>query len=89
MGRGCRGTAGASSASFSSVVNISRLFRRSVTAAASGVVKEINEDLLENPQRINEAPYEAWFIKVGEITEEEEYLTAEAYEAFAAEEAEG
>ena len=60
-----------------------------VISPVTGVVKEINEDLLENPQRINEAPYEAWFIKVGEITEEEEYLTAEAYEAFAAEEAEG
>ena len=60
-----------------------------VISPVTGVVKEINEDLLENPQRINEAPYEAWFIKVGEITEEEEYLTAEAYGAFAAEEAEG
>ena len=60
-----------------------------VISPVTGVVKEINEDLLENPQRINEAPYEAWFIKVGEITEEEEYLPAEAYEAFAAEEAEG
>ena len=60
-----------------------------VISPVTGVVKEINEDLLENPQRINEAPYEAWFIKVGEITEEDEYLTAEAYEAFAAEEAEG
>lgn len=60
-----------------------------VISPVSGVVKEINEDLLENPQRINEAPYEAWFIKVGEITEKEEYLTAEAYEAFVAEEAEG
>ena len=41
-----------------------------VISPVTGVVKEINEDLLENPQRINEAPYEAWFIKVGEITEE-------------------
>ncbi|WP_434309540.1 glycine cleavage system protein GcvH [Hominifimenecus sp. rT4P-3] len=60
-----------------------------VMSPVSGVVKEINEELLDNPQKINEAPYEAWFIKVEEITEEEEMLTADAYEAFVAEEAEG
>ena len=31
---------------------------------------------------INEAPYDAWFIKVGDITDKEELMDAEAYEAF-------
>ena len=31
---------------------------------------------------INEAPYDAWFIKVTDISEEEELLTAEEYEKF-------
>ena len=38
------------------------------------------------PQRINEAPYDAWFIEVGEITEYGDLMDAAAYEAFCAEE---
>lgn len=53
-----------------------------VYAPVSGVVSEINEELLDAPESINEAPYDAWFIKVGEITETEELLSAEEYRAF-------
>lgn len=55
-----------------------------VFSPVTGVVCEINEELLDSPEKINEAPYDAWFIKVKEITETEELLTAEEYEAFAA-----
>ena len=58
-----------------------------VLSPVSGVVAEINEELLDAPQMINEAPYDAWFIKVADVTYKEELLTAEEYEAFVASEA--
>lgn len=57
-----------------------------VLCPVTGVVAEINEELLDSPQMINEAPYEAWFIKVTDVTDKEELLTAEEYEAFVASE---
>ena len=53
-----------------------------VYSPVSGVVNEINEELLDAPESINEAPYDAWFVKVGEIAETEELLSAEEYRAF-------
>lgn len=50
----------------------------------SGTVAEVNEELLDAPQRINEAPYEAWMIKVENVGDKEEMLTAAEYEAFIA-----
>lgn len=57
-----------------------------VYSPVSGVVIEINEELLDAPESINEAPYEAWFVKVADITDKEELLTADEYEAFVASE---
>lgn len=48
----------------------------------SGTVAEINEELLTAPQAINEDPYEAWLIRVENITGKEDLLTAEEYIAF-------
>ncbi|MCC8127187.1 MAG: glycine cleavage system protein GcvH [Clostridiales bacterium] len=59
-----------------------------VYSPVSGTVMEINEELLDHPEQINEAPYEAWFVKVENVTEEEELLDAEAYEAHCASEKE-
>lgn len=53
-----------------------------VYSPVSGVVCEVNEELLDAPERINEAPYDAWFVKVKDITDKEELLTAEEYNAF-------
>ena len=48
----------------------------------------VNEALLDDPAQVNEAPYEAWLIKVSEVSDTEELLDAEGYEAVvAAEEA--
>lgn len=58
-----------------------------ILSPVSGVVAEINEELLDAPQMINEAPYDAWFIKVADVTDKEELLTAEEYEAFVVSEA--
>ena len=58
-----------------------------VYSPVTGVVAAVNEALLDAPESINEDPYGAWFLKVGEITEIEELMDAESYEAFAKEEA--
>lgn len=58
-----------------------------VMSPVSGEVVEINEEILDAPETINEDPYGAWFIKVANVTETEELLDAEAYEAFCATEA--
>jgi len=57
-----------------------------VYSPVSGVVEEINEELLDAPEQINSAPYESWFIKVKDVAEKEELLSAEEYEAFVASE---
>lgn len=58
-----------------------------VYCPVSGTVAEINEELLDAPEKINDEPYEAWFIKVEDITDKEEFLDEEEYNAFCAEEA--
>ena len=55
-----------------------------LVSPVSGVVLEVNEELLDNPALVNEDPYNAWFVKVEQITGEEELLDAGAYEAHCA-----
>ncbi len=57
-----------------------------VYSPVTGKVTAINEDLLDTPEAINQAPYEAWLIEVGEVTEKDSFLTAAEYEAFCLEE---
>ncbi len=57
-----------------------------VYCPVSGTVAEINEELLDAPEKINEAPYEAWLIRVEDVTETEELLEAADYDAVCAEE---
>ena len=53
-----------------------------VNCPVSGEVAEINEELLDEPAKINEAPYDAWFIKVKNVGDTEDLMTADEYEAF-------
>ena len=53
----------------------------------TGIVCEINEELLDAPEALNNDPYGAWIIKVENITGTEELLDAAAYEAHCAAEA--
>lgn len=53
-----------------------------VYSPVSGEVTAVNEELLDTPERINEAPYEAWFMKVEQITDKAELMSAEEYEAY-------
>ena len=70
-------TVGESFADVESVKAVSDVY-----APVSGVVSEVNEELLDAPERINESPYEAWFVKVKDVSEKEELLSAKEYEAF-------
>ena len=58
-----------------------------IYSPVSGVIAEINEELLDAPELINENANDAWFIKVENVTEQADDLMApEEYEAFCAEE---
>lgn len=52
-----------------------------VFSPVSGVVLEVNEGLEDAPESVNERPYEAWIVRVGEVSETEELLDAGAYAA--------
>ena len=65
-----------------------RPYRRELFAPLSGEVVEANDEKLEDePEYVNEAPYDAWIckIKVADMAEYEALLTAEQYEASLAE----
>lgn len=53
-----------------------------VMSPVTGVVAEVNTELEDAPQLLNESPYEAWIAKISDITDFEELLDADAYEAF-------
>ena len=57
-----------------------------LVSPVSGTVCAVNEELLDQPELLNKAPYDAWIIKVENITDTEELLDAAAYEAFCAQE---
>ncbi len=53
-----------------------------VVSPVTGEVEEINETLADEPQRMNQAPYDSWFVKVKDITDRTELMDAETYEAY-------
>lgn len=57
-----------------------------LVSPVSGTVCAVNEALLDEPEKLNKAPYEAWLIKVENVTDTEDLLDAAAYEAFCAQE---
>ena len=57
-----------------------------VYSPVSGIVKAVNEDLLDAPESINADPYGAWLVEVEGISDQEELLDAAAYIAHCAQE---
>ena len=53
-----------------------------INSPVGGSVTEINEELLDAPEKINEAPYEAWLVKMEVSEEAGDLMSAEEYEAF-------
>ena len=52
-----------------------------VYSPVTGIVEEINEELLDSPELINSEANEAWLVKVRDITDQEELMDAAEYEA--------
>ena len=57
-----------------------------IFSPVTGTVCEVNEELLDAPEKINEDAWNAWFIKVENVSETEDLLTEEEYNAFVEEE---
>ena len=76
-------TAGQAFSDVESVKAVSDVF-----SPVTGKVAAINEELLDNPALVNEDPYEAWLIKLEDVSDTEELMDAAAYgQVCAAEEA--
>ena len=80
-GEGDEVTAGEAFGDVESVKAVSDL-----VSPVTGTVCAVNEALLDEPEQLNKAPYDAWLIKVENVTDTEELLDAAAYEAFCAQE---
>jgi glycine cleavage system H protein len=50
-----------------------------VYSPVSGIVKAVNEELLDHPELINEDAYDAWFIEVEDITSRSDLLSEKEY----------
>lgn len=57
-----------------------------VYSPVTGTVSEINEELLDHPELVNDTPYEAWFVEIENVSEQDELLSEEEYEQFIHEE---
>ncbi len=55
-----------------------------IYAPVSGVICEINEELLDSPGKINEDAVNTWLVKVKEVSATTELLTLEQYREFVA-----
>lgn len=55
-----------------------------VFCPVTGTVRKINEELMDAPEKINNDPYAAWMMEIENVTDKDELLTAEEYEAFVA-----
>ena len=69
-------TMGDSFADVESVKAVSGVF-----SPVSGTVTAVNSALIDNPALLNENPYDAWLIKVSDVSDTGELLDAAAYEA--------
>ena len=80
-GEGDAVTAGEAFGDVESVKAVSDL-----VSPVTGTVCAVNEELLDEPEQLNKAPYDAWLIKVDNVGDTSELLDAAAYEAFCAQE---
>jgi glycine cleavage system H protein len=72
--------------SFGSVESVKAVI--DLFSPVSGTVTAVNEELKNSPDKINEAPHEAWIIKVelADRSDFEKLLDSAAYERFVSEE---
>ena len=53
-----------------------------IYSPVTGTVAEVNEELLDAPEKINQSAYDAWIAKVENITARGELMDAAAYAAY-------
>ena len=53
-----------------------------VNSPVTGTVVAVNDEVVNTPALINETPYDAWLVEVGEIEDTEELMNADEYAAF-------
>jgi len=53
-----------------------------IYAPVTGTVAEINEELLDAPEKINQSAYDAWIAKVEAITARGDLMDTDAYTAY-------
>ena len=53
-----------------------------IISPITGIVLEVNEDLLDDAALINNDPYGSWFVKVGNVSDEVELLSADEYDEY-------
>ena len=53
-----------------------------VLSPVTGEVDAVNESLADEPQKMNQEPYESWFIRVKDLSDRAELMDAEAYQAY-------
>lgn len=57
-----------------------------IYAPLSGLVKEVNNDLLDNPEKINKNPYDSWMVVIEPSEVSEELLDGSEYKKLCDEE---
>jgi glycine cleavage system H protein len=68
-------TTGESFADVESVKAVSNIY-----SPVTGVIKAINEELLDQPELVNSNPFDAWFVEIENVSEKEELLSEAEYE---------
>lgn len=53
-----------------------------VYSPVTGEVEEVNEELLDAPEKVNNDPYGSWFVKVKDVSDTEDLMDAKEYEEF-------
>lgn len=53
----------------------------------AGKVTEVNEELVDAPERINQDAYAAWIVRLSDLSDMDELMSAEEYEEFLKKEA--
>ena len=57
-----------------------------INSLVSGTILETNDEVEDEPGKINEDPYGVWIIKIGDISEKADLMDAAAYDKFCEEE---
>jgi glycine cleavage system H protein len=58
-----------------------------IYSPVSGKVVAVNEEIIDSPEKMNSAPYDAWLIEVGEVSDKEALMSAAEYKEFCEKEA--